>query len=118
MLLQLPRADPVRPTQLIIAEDCFRLSTAPANQVAEALAKSVEKLFGGECIGCGLAFLRSSFVSIVESTNGIDLRQLCQFKEMMVKMFPSLFDYISLFHPCLFIFRLPQRKIESLGSLS
>ncbi|PON43952.1 hypothetical protein TorRG33x02_332490, partial [Trema orientale] len=45
VLLQLPHLEPIRPTQLIIAEDCFQLSTTPSNQVVEGLVKSVEKLF-------------------------------------------------------------------------
>lgn len=48
VLLQLPHVDPIRPAQLIIAEDCFQLSTTPGNQVVESLVKSVEKLFGGK----------------------------------------------------------------------
>ncbi|KAF4361225.1 hypothetical protein G4B88_000623 [Cannabis sativa] len=46
VLLQLPQVDPIRPSQLIIAEDCFQLSTTPGNLIVEGLAKSVEKLFG------------------------------------------------------------------------
>ncbi|KAL5566108.1 hypothetical protein UlMin_029272 [Ulmus minor] len=50
ILLQLPHVDPVRPSQLIIAEDCFKLSTILGNQVTEALHKSVEKLFGAHLV--------------------------------------------------------------------
>lgn len=50
VLLQLPNVESVRPAQLIIAEDCFQLSTTPGNRVAEAFVKSVERLFGGEYI--------------------------------------------------------------------
>ena len=47
VLLQLPEVDPVIPSQIIIAEDCFQLSTIPSDRVSEALFKSVNKLFGG-----------------------------------------------------------------------
>jgi amidase len=47
VLLQLPDVDPVKPSQIIIAEDCFQLSTIPSDRVAEPLFKSVDKLFGG-----------------------------------------------------------------------
>ena len=48
VILQQPNLESARPAQLIIAEDCFRFSTIPGNQVVDGLAKSVEKLFGGE----------------------------------------------------------------------
>lgn len=47
VLLRLDQEETVRPTQFIIADDCFRLSTTPSAQITEALSKSVEKLFGG-----------------------------------------------------------------------
>ena len=47
VLLQLPEVDPVIPSQIIIAEDCFQLSTIPSDRVTEPLLKSVNKLFGG-----------------------------------------------------------------------
>ncbi|XP_062084718.1 amidase 1 [Humulus lupulus] len=52
VLLQFPQVDPIRPSpsQLIIAEDCFQLSTTPGNQIVEGLVKSVEMLFGGHLI--------------------------------------------------------------------
>ncbi|XP_024027623.1 amidase 1 isoform X1 [Morus notabilis] len=50
VLLQLPNVESVRPAQLIIAEDCFQLSTTPGNRVAEAFVKSVERLFGGHTV--------------------------------------------------------------------
>ncbi len=50
VLLQLPDVDLVRPSQIIIAEDCFRLSDIPNDRVTQPLVKSVEKLFGGKCI--------------------------------------------------------------------
>lgn len=50
VLLNLPDVDPVKPTQIIIAEDCFQLSTIPSDRVSQPLIKSVEKLFGGMCV--------------------------------------------------------------------
>lgn len=48
VLLQLPNADPVRPAQFIIAEDCFQLSSIPSSRVEEVLIKSVEELYGSK----------------------------------------------------------------------
>lgn len=48
MLLQLSDMSPVGPTQLIIADDCFQLSSIPSNRVKQVLVDSVEKLFGGK----------------------------------------------------------------------
>ncbi|GMY20423.1 amidase 1-like [Fagus crenata] len=50
VLLQLPYVDPVKPSQIIIAEDCFQLSTIPSDRLAEPLFKSVNKLFGGDLV--------------------------------------------------------------------
>ncbi|KAM6577739.1 hypothetical protein CsatB_029576 [Cannabis sativa] len=50
VLLQLPQVNPIRPSQLIIAEDCFQLSTTPGNLIVEGLVKSVDKLFGGHLL--------------------------------------------------------------------
>ncbi|PPS10684.1 hypothetical protein GOBAR_AA09951 [Gossypium barbadense] len=47
VLLHLPDVDPIKPSQIIIAEDCFRLSTIPSDRTAQVLVKSIEKLFGG-----------------------------------------------------------------------
>ncbi|XP_062002693.1 amidase 1-like isoform X1 [Rosa rugosa] len=49
-LLQIPDAHPVRPAQLIIAEDCFQLSSIPSDRVKQGLVHSVEKLFGGHVL--------------------------------------------------------------------
>ncbi|XP_004302440.1 PREDICTED: amidase 1 [Fragaria vesca subsp. vesca] len=49
-LLQIPDAHPVRPVQLIIAEDCFQLSSIPTDRVKQVLVHSVEKLFGGHVL--------------------------------------------------------------------
>ncbi|TQD78380.1 hypothetical protein C1H46_036073 [Malus baccata] len=50
VLLQLADTGPVVPTQLIIAEDCFQLSSVPSSRVKQVLVDSVEKLFGGHVI--------------------------------------------------------------------
>lgn len=50
VLLQLPDVDLVRPSRIIIAEDCFQLSDIPKDRVTQPLVKSVEKLFGSKCI--------------------------------------------------------------------
>ncbi|ONI04550.1 hypothetical protein PRUPE_6G327700 [Prunus persica] len=50
VLLQLSNMSPVGPTQLIIADDCFQLSSIPSNRVKQVLVDSVEKLFGGHVI--------------------------------------------------------------------
>ena len=50
VLLQLPEADPVPPSQIIISDDCFELSTIPRDRITQALINSVEKSFGGNCI--------------------------------------------------------------------
>ncbi|PKI51563.1 hypothetical protein CRG98_028123 [Punica granatum] len=42
--------DYVRPSQIIIAEDCFQLLSIPKDRVAQVLAKSVEKTFGGHVV--------------------------------------------------------------------
>ncbi|MBA0803793.1 hypothetical protein Gohar_013964, partial [Gossypium harknessii] len=46
VLLHLPDVDPIKPSQIIIAEDCFRLSTIPSDRTVQVLVKSIEKLFG------------------------------------------------------------------------
>ncbi|KAL4625265.1 hypothetical protein ACB092_05G013100 [Castanea dentata] len=50
VLMQLPDVDPVNPSQIIIAEDCFQLSAIPSDRVTEPLFKSVNKLFGGDLV--------------------------------------------------------------------
>ena len=47
VLLHLPNVDPVRPSQIIIPEDCFSLSSIPSDRTTQVLVKSVKKLFGG-----------------------------------------------------------------------
>ncbi|KAK3006122.1 hypothetical protein RJ639_015501 [Escallonia herrerae] len=50
VLLQLPDVSPVRPTQVIIAEDCFKLLSIPSDQVARVLVNAVDKIFGGNIV--------------------------------------------------------------------
>ncbi|KAK7837392.1 amidase 1 [Quercus suber] len=50
VLMQLPDVDPVNPSQIIIAEDCFQLSAIPSDRLTEPLLKSVNKLFGGDLV--------------------------------------------------------------------
>ncbi|XWS57560.1 hypothetical protein CRYUN_Cryun09bG0184600 [Craigia yunnanensis] len=50
VLLHLPDVDPIKPNQIIIPEDCFRLSSVPSDRTAQVLVKSIEKLFGGQCV--------------------------------------------------------------------
>ncbi|KAG5564804.1 hypothetical protein RHGRI_000869 [Rhododendron griersonianum] len=51
VLLQLREVEPVKPTHITIAEDCFQLLSIPSHRVTSVLVKSVEKLFGGKYIG-------------------------------------------------------------------
>lgn len=48
VLLQLNELAPIRPTRIIIADDCFQLSNIPHNLGTQVLIKAVEKLYGGE----------------------------------------------------------------------
>uniref|UniRef100_A0A2P2MRS7 Uncharacterized protein MANES_09G165600 n=2 Tax=Rhizophora mucronata TaxID=61149 RepID=A0A2P2MRS7_RHIMU len=50
VLLGLPDIKPAQPSEIIIAEDCFRLSSIPNDCLSEVLVKSVKKLFGGEIV--------------------------------------------------------------------
>ncbi|XVF06122.1 hypothetical protein REPUB_Repub06bG0020500 [Reevesia pubescens] len=50
VLLHLHDVDPMKPSQIIIPEDCFRLSSVPSDRTAAVLVKSIEKLFGGQCV--------------------------------------------------------------------
>lgn len=65
-LLQIPDAHPVRPVQLIIAEDCFQLSSIPTDRVKQVLVHSVEKLFGGKQIG-RLIYLKYSYIHLAHT---------------------------------------------------
>jgi len=50
VLLQSPRITPIRPTQIIIAEDCFQLSSVPFDVVTQIVIKPIQKLYGGKCL--------------------------------------------------------------------
>ncbi|CAL5397347.1 unnamed protein product [Camellia sinensis] len=50
VLLQLPIVEPVKPSHIIIPEDCFPLLSIPSDRVTTVLVKSVEKLFGGHIV--------------------------------------------------------------------
>lgn len=50
VLLQLPDVSSVRPSQIIIPEDCFRLLSIPSDRVTQVLINSVEKLYGGHIV--------------------------------------------------------------------
>lgn len=50
VLLQLPDVAPTRPTYMIIAEDCFQLSSTPYDVVTQTVIEAVTKLYGGEQI--------------------------------------------------------------------
>ncbi|XWS64561.1 hypothetical protein CRYUN_Cryun05aG0014600 [Craigia yunnanensis] len=50
VLMHLPNVDPVRPSQIIIPEDCFLLSSIPSDRTTQVLVKSVKKLFGGQIL--------------------------------------------------------------------
>ncbi|XVF41950.1 hypothetical protein PTKIN_Ptkin01aG0321700 [Pterospermum kingtungense] len=50
VLLHLPNVDPVRPSQVIIPDDCFSLSSIPSDRTTQVLIKSVKKLFGGQIL--------------------------------------------------------------------
>ncbi|OVA05771.1 Amidase [Macleaya cordata] len=50
VLLQLPDVDPVRPSHVIIPDDCFQLLNTQSNRVTEIVIKSVEKLFGSQVV--------------------------------------------------------------------
>ncbi|WCJ43173.1 Glutamyl-tRNA(Gln) amidotransferase subunit A [Euphorbia peplus] len=50
LLLQYPRTESIRPKQIIIAQDCFQLSSIPNSRVCQVLVKSAEKLYGGNVV--------------------------------------------------------------------
>lgn len=47
VLLQQPPLNCIEPDQLIIADDCFKLSSVPRDLLVQPLVQSVEKSFGG-----------------------------------------------------------------------
>ncbi|XP_004495736.1 amidase 1 [Cicer arietinum] len=50
VLLQSPHVTSVRPTQIIIAEDCFQLSTVPFDVVTRTVIKAIQKLYGDDVL--------------------------------------------------------------------
>ncbi|XP_022156705.1 amidase 1 [Momordica charantia] len=50
LLLQQSEVELIRPTQVLIAEDCFKLSSIPSKRLTQAFVNSVKKLFGGHLI--------------------------------------------------------------------
>ncbi|XP_038878397.1 amidase 1-like isoform X1 [Benincasa hispida] len=50
LLLQHPEVEHQKPTQVLIAEDCFKLSSIPSERLTQAFINSVKKLFGGHLI--------------------------------------------------------------------
>ncbi|XP_031283292.1 amidase 1-like [Pistacia vera] len=50
VLLESSDTPHVRPSQVIVAEDCVRLSSIPSGRTTQVLLKAVEKLFGGHII--------------------------------------------------------------------
>ncbi|XP_059652488.1 amidase 1-like [Cornus florida] len=50
VLLQFPVLDPVKPSHIIIPEDCFKLLSIPIDRVTKVLVQSVEKLYGGHMV--------------------------------------------------------------------
>ncbi|XP_076883777.1 amidase 1-like [Bidens hawaiensis] len=50
ILLQLPGQKLVQPSQVLIAEDCFKLSSIPTTRVTNIISASIEKLFGSQIL--------------------------------------------------------------------
>ncbi|CAK9328361.1 unnamed protein product [Citrullus colocynthis] len=50
LLLEQPEIEYQKPTQVLIAEDCFKLSSIPSERLTQAFVNSVKKLFGGHLI--------------------------------------------------------------------
>ncbi|KAL2548876.1 Amidase 1 [Forsythia ovata] len=50
VLLQLRDDNPVRFSRIVVAEDCFKLSSIPSDQLIEVLISSIEKLYGSQKI--------------------------------------------------------------------
>ncbi|KAK3441667.1 hypothetical protein EUGRSUZ_B01996 [Eucalyptus grandis] len=84
VLLELPEADPNRPSQIIIPTDCFQLLNIPSERLTQALVRSVEKLFGGAIIKHAVLgdYIRDSVPALSSF--------LCQINEDQVDSIPSL----------------------------
>ncbi|KAI3747403.1 hypothetical protein L6452_09859 [Arctium lappa] len=50
ILLQLPDEEHVRPSRVLIAEDCFKLLSIPSTRVTNVVTASIETLFGGDIL--------------------------------------------------------------------
>jgi Asp-tRNA(Asn)/Glu-tRNA(Gln) amidotransferase A subunit family amidase len=50
VLLPSPQAVPVRPTQIIVADDCFQLSSIPYDVVPRIVIKAIQKLYGDDVL--------------------------------------------------------------------
>nr|XP_043634542.1 amidase 1 [Erigeron canadensis] len=50
ILLQAPYKKLVQPSQVLIAEDCFKLSSVPSTRVSKVITASIVKLFGGDIL--------------------------------------------------------------------
>ncbi|XP_010549880.1 PREDICTED: amidase 1 [Tarenaya hassleriana] len=50
VLLQLPDLNDMKPSKMIIADDCFKLSSVPPDWMIRSIVRAAEKLFGGEIV--------------------------------------------------------------------
>ncbi|KAL2325494.1 hypothetical protein Fmac_024552 [Flemingia macrophylla] len=50
VILQLPDVAPIRPTCIIIADDCFQLSSIPYDVAIPTVIEAVDKLYGGDVL--------------------------------------------------------------------
>ncbi|KAK6911525.1 Amidase signature domain [Dillenia turbinata] len=50
ILLQLPKRDPVKLSQIIVPEDCFQLLSIPTERVSQVLVNTIKKFFGGDTV--------------------------------------------------------------------
>ncbi|KAL3750167.1 hypothetical protein ACJRO7_011188 [Eucalyptus globulus] len=84
VLLELPDADPNRPSQIIIPRDCFQLLDIPSERLTQAFVRSVEKLFGGDIIKHTVLgdYVRDNVPALSSF--------LCQINEDQVDNIPSL----------------------------
>ncbi|XP_030473393.1 amidase 1 [Syzygium oleosum] len=89
VLLELPDADPIRPSQIIIPRDCFQLLSIPTERLTQALVRSVEKLFG-------VAIVKHSVLGDYVRANVPALSSfLCEINEDQVDNIPSLTAFSS-----------------------
>lgn len=50
ILLQLPDEKVVHPSQVLLADDCFKLLSIPSARVTKVISASIEKLYGGQIL--------------------------------------------------------------------